>query len=581
MSTVSIADLRVATREIARRAGSRSIRVVYDPTAETASADRHTIVLPVLEHPVTAEYLMYHRYRALHELGHHWRPDAFDMLEKVGHKIPQTAFWCWNLVEDEAQEAVTQAKWSGDRVTLEDGRAIHVHRQLSQFRDHLDRGETPSEQTIKQLAAYTVALSSRWWHRGVEGLVEANMRLDPNAAELARTLMDEGWAERIAEGGTVAEMYDVGRDLYRRLYPDAPETPTAEEVQQMEPGEGEENQGDEGESDGEAQQNPDDGDPDDSSREQGEGEFTIDWRKLLASDHKAMGETKAPGKVHIKYENGYSTGDLAFFPDSKIKVLTEWPERNYRDTVPPLDNSLGNQLRRYVQSTNRATWEGERMTGRINKRALKRIVIGTEERHRRVFQRRTDAKALNTAITVLVDCSGSMGWASRYKNAAIAAGTLLDGFAKALRLPVEVIGHSFEDGTGPLMYVAKSFRDRKGGHEVASSLIQTPRQGNADGDALMWAAERLRQRPEKRKILVMIADGQPTDCDYKTCPGNDAAGLLKLAVEEVQSTGVELYGIGVGYRELEEFIPNSTFIEDGKPISPVLIETCERFVLKN
>jgi hypothetical protein len=75
----------------------------------------------------------------------------------------------------------------------------------------------------------------------------------------------------------------------------------------------------------------------------------------------------------------------------------------------------------------------------------------------------------------------------------------------------------------------------------------------------------------------MIADGQPTD-SYEY---GDASQVLHLAVGEVAKMGLELYGIGIGYSDIERWIPNSKYIPDGEPVTPVLLETCQRFVLRN
>lgn len=569
MYSASLSDLRVVVREVTRRAGARRINVTYSKEATTAMANEDSIILPVLRHPVSTEELKLHRYRALHELGHHDRPEVFDLGKRA--QLPAKPFWFWNLVEDEAQERETQARWPGDRVALEEGRGIHVKRQLDEFQTYLDAGQKPSEDTVKQVAAYAVSLASRDWHRGAEGLFETHKEsCGPEAEALVDELMAEGWAEKIGRNLTVPEAYDVARELYMRLYPDDAAPPTAEEAQQKEPGEGEENQGDEGEGTGKPQQKDGDPDNEDSSQEQDGDTFTINWDKLLASDHKEMLHGNTP--LHVTY-NGYSTGGAEFFPDDKVHTLRA-DDMVDRELAEP-DKALGNQLRRYVQSKARSKWETERRSGRINKRALKRIVMGTEDRHRRVFQRRTDAEAINTAITLLVDCSGSMGIRDRDRSAAEAAATLVDAFSKVLRIPTEVIGHTYKYD-GPELHVAKEFNEQRPGSEIGRSLLAIDMCGNADGDVLLAAAERLVKRKETRKIIVFISDGQPAD----SYAGN-APGVLKLAVDEVNRMGLELYGIGIGFKELGHFIPDYTYLPDDSPVTPVLLETVQKFVLKN
>lgn len=577
----TLADLRTVTREIHRRALDAKLKVRYSPDAETASASRTTITLPVLEHPVSDDALQLHRYLALHEVGHHHRPGAFDLLEAAAKSKSLTGkfHWVWNLLEDEAQEAEMQARWPGDKRTLEVGRGLHCYKMLREFAHQASGGGTPSADTVKTTASYVVALASRKWHAGIDGLVDAHIKvLGPEIEALIRELESEGWVERIQRGGTVQEVYDMSRDLFVRLWPEEPTPPSAEEVQQNAAENGEGNQGDEEDSESKAQQNSDDSSQEqdgDGSGNSAHGTFSIKWEDLTVSDHGNMtDEPDGDSELHIEYPDAaYKTGDVTFYPDSDIRVGSL---RNHpHSETPVIDTGIGNQLRRYVQSTNRSKWETERYTGRINKRALKRIVMGTEDRHRRVFQKRTDAEAINTAITLLVDCSGSMGARARIEKAAQAAGTLVDGFAKGLRIPVEVLGHT--TGLGLEMYEIKKFNEHVDGKTVAERLLRTRMSGNADGDALMFAAERLAKRTEKRRILVMIADGQPTDA-YEWC---DASEVLHVAVSEVGRMGLELYGIGIGYPDINKWIPNSTYISDRDEVTPVLLETCQKFVLKN
>jgi nitric oxide reductase activation protein len=565
--------LRTVTREIHRRAVDAKLTVRYSPDVETASASRTTITLPTLNHPISDDDLQLHRYLALHEVGHHHRPEAFDLLEAAAKaRISSKFHWVWNLLEDEAQEASMQKRWPGDKRTLEIGRGLHCYKMLREYAHQAEHGE-PDDNTIKTTAAYVIALASRSWHSGIEGLVNAHIKvLGPKVEPLIRELESEGWVSRIEAGGTVSEVYDMSRDLFVRLWPEEETPPTSEEVQQNAAQNGEENQED-GEGEGSKAQQNSEG----SSEEQGDpapdGKFTIKWEDLTVSDHGEM--TKDTGaELHIEYsDEAVRSGELQFYPDSEIRMAE--PTHRNRHTVPEIDTGIGNQLRRYVQATNRATWETERYTGKLNRRALKRIVMGTEDRHRRVFQRRTDAEAINTAITVLVDCSGSMNSRSRIKQAAAAAGTLVDGFAKGLRIPVEVLGHT--TGRGLEMYHIKNFNEHVDGETVAERLLGTRMAGNADGDALMFAAERLARRKEQRRIIIMIADGQPTD-SYEY---GDASQVLHLAVGEVAKMGLELYGIGIGYSDIERWIPNSKYIPDGEPVTPVLLETCQRFVLRN
>jgi cobalamin biosynthesis protein CobT len=65
---------------------------------------------------------------------------------------------------------------------------------------------------------------------------------------------------------------------------------------------------------------------------------------------------------------------------------------------------------------------------------------------------------------------------------------------------------------------------------------------NCDGESVMWAAQRLFRRKEKRKILFVFSDGMPA------CYSQNQQVLetdLKETVKKVENMGAEVYGIGI------------------------------------
>src|SRR5690606_31002123 len=74
-------------------------------------------------------------------------------------------------------------------------------------------------------------------------------------------------------------------------------------------------------------------------------------------------------------------------------------------------------------------------------------------------------------------------------------------------------------------------------------------QENIDGEALMWAHQRLIHRAEQRKILMMISDGAPVDhSTLSVKPGNYLERHLRAVIEQIESRSpVELLAIGIGH----------------------------------
>jgi cobaltochelatase CobT len=65
---------------------------------------------------------------------------------------------------------------------------------------------------------------------------------------------------------------------------------------------------------------------------------------------------------------------------------------------------------------------------------------------------------------------------------------------------------------------------------------------NIDGEALIWAHDRLRARSEQRRILMVISDGAPVgDSTLSVNPGNYLEKHLREVIREVELTAIELF----------------------------------------
>ena len=72
---------------------------------------------------------------------------------------------------------------------------------------------------------------------------------------------------------------------------------------------------------------------------------------------------------------------------------------------------------------------------------------------------------------------------------------------------------------------------------------------NIDGEALIWAHNRLVVRPEQRRVLMVISDGLPVDnSTLLVNPNNYLEQHLKYAIDQIENySGVELIAIGIGH----------------------------------
>jgi len=72
---------------------------------------------------------------------------------------------------------------------------------------------------------------------------------------------------------------------------------------------------------------------------------------------------------------------------------------------------------------------------------------------------------------------------------------------------------------------------------------------NIDGEALLWAHDRLLARAEQRRILMVISDGAPVDDSTLSAnPGNTLEKHLREVIDTIElRSPVELMAIGIGH----------------------------------
>ena len=126
---------------------------------------------------------------------------------------------------------------------------------------------------------------------------------------------------------------------------------------------------------------------------------------------------------------------------------------------------------------------------------------------------RLPADEQRLAVGLLIDESGSMGWGDRITHARKTAIVLYD-FCVSLGIPVTIYGHS-TDYRGVALYSYAEF-DSVDENDRYRLMDMIDRSGNRDGAALRFVAEHLAKRPENRKLLILISDGQPADTGYRT-----------------------------------------------------------------
>lgn len=215
-------------------------------------------------------------------------------------------------------------------------------------------------------------------------------------------------------------------------------------------------------------------------------------------------------------------------------------------------------------------------SGKLHAPSLFRVSQGDP----RVFSQRQEHISKDTAVTLLCDNSGSMS-GQKMRLCMLSAYALLTTLDR-VNITHEVIGFTTGDysavprsiqdamweearGSGVdydriepiIMPIYKDFKERVTAtvkKRIAYAMnAQKGLVGNIDGESLEYAAERLVKRTEKRKVMLVLSDGQPA--------GSRRSGPhLSRVVKDLTKVGIECIGIGIMDNSVRRYYPNSVVI---------------------
>lgn len=315
--------------------------------------------------------------------------------------------------------------------------------------------------------------------------------------------------------------------------------------------EGQEGEPKDGESKGSSKDGKGEGDEKDS-----EEPVWVSYRDLLADDHSGdpeMGGTPIKIIYDHDQEDSYIPFDEYNVHDLEKEALDSSYCR-YSKAAPAIAAdaaSLSKQVQRLIQIKAAEDREVGMRSGRIHARSLYKVPTGGDD----VFWRKNNPIVTkNSAIFVLGDASGSM---RGLPYTALAASYLmLNEATSKLGIPAEYA--LFSEMEAPDYYLIKKFGERVNNDQIIDRMghVEYYMGNNPDGEALIWAARRLLSRPEKRKILLVLSDGQPATGAI----GDAHTHLIKVAAEV--SKRVDLFGIGLMTDSVKAYYKQHVIVND-------------------
>ena len=95
---------------------------------------------------------------------------------------------------------------------------------------------------------------------------------------------------------------------------------------------------------------------------------------------------------------------------------------------------------------------------------------------------------------------------------------------------------------------------------------------NIDGEAILWAYNRIKKRNEERKILMIISDGAPVDDSTLSVNSGDFLEKhLKKVVKTIENKkDIEILAIGIGH-DVSRYYNRAIKISDVQELGDVMI----------
>jgi cobaltochelatase CobT len=349
-----------------------------------------------------------------------------------------------------------------------------------------------------------------------------------------------------------------------------------------------------------------------SESEDGEGDESEDSAAAAAAEKQMIGKgTEEPGR-----------GKRVFLPNDLNNMLAnEVPYKAYtstHDEIVHADNlcdpeeltrlrayldqqlmhlqgvvaRLANRLQRRLLAKQNRSWEFDLEEGLLDAGRLSRVVV--QPMYPLSYKQEKDTDFRDTVVSLLIDNSGSMR--GRPITVAAMCADILARTLERCSVKVEILGFTtrawkggqsreqwLRDGKpanpgrlNDLRHIVYKSADapwRRARRSLGLMMREGLLKENIDGEALLWAHNRLIARTEQRRIMMVISDGAPVDdSTLSVNPGNYLERHLRSAIELIETRSpVELIAIGIGH-DVTRYYRRAVTIVDAEQLGGAMMD---------
>ena len=560
------------------------VRVMWDSPDATPRTNGKVMYLPKINAYASHKNNINLKQFVKHETSHIQYSD-FSLLQK--HKPTGLLMLLDNLLEDHRIDYLNDSEYDGDRKNTE--------QFMSYYAADFDKHITPNDEwrdVISPVMAWDSDVREDVWampHKLFHSYMsEEGKRVYAalHAGDYADVLRSIRTIKNPTLGGQ--KVYDLAVRILTEIfgqdakdYEQKPSKSTASAG--VGDGEGEGEGKSAGEGDG-----PSDGDGDKKSER----------KKLLVEDMK--GKQILPYTIHkgvtgeginaYNYKTGSGSTYCPAAEDLKEWDFTTGTGKNIdvahsarSSYIPAIQNalsgseSLAHQVRTKLQILSRDRYEYGKKKGALHNSALYRATLKDAKGfNERIFKQKIVNNTLDVAVQVLVDASGSMS-GSKFVNASAAAVLLNDVLSNTLRIPVEILAFS-ECSSANTMFIMKSFDKSVLSSTLINDFSAVGRYlaDNVDGESIAYGYGRIKQRKEKRKLMIVLSDGSP-------CGGysrGDIQMYTQDVIRSIESSPVELLGVGIMYDAVKHYYKRWATIDSATDIQASLLSIISNNIIR-
>ncbi len=253
---------------------------------------------------------------------------------------------------------------------------------------------------------------------------------------------------------------------------------------------------------------------------------------------------------------------------------------------------LANRLQRLLLARQARRWIFDEEDGMIDSRKLSRLIIHPDYEY--IYKREEDSEFRDTVVSLLIDNSGSMR--GRPITMAALSADIIARTLDRCGVKTEILGFTTKEWKGGksqkawndddkpshpgrlndlrhIIYKPADVSWRKAKKNLGLMLKDGILKENIDGEAILWACDRLLSRPEQRRILMVISDGAPVDDSTLSAnSGNYLDKHLRKVIELVETKmPIELTAIGIGH-DVTRYYKNAVTITELDKLGETMTE---------